>query len=137
MKSKLTLLTLATLVILSSAISDDKDRLDRLAKLEESYQSELERVIKPVKTRYQDSLEKLQKEFTQSGDLEAALAVRGKLAIKDLKALTFRMVRFPVISLMSHCGGLQMGNGLFCIRAAPQPQAGAVKISGGKRHLIR
>lgn len=48
----------------------------RLQELREIFQKEEARRIKPLLKSYRDALEKLEKETTQNGDLDAALAVR-------------------------------------------------------------
>ncbi|HRQ89510.1 MAG TPA: hypothetical protein PLA50_11970 [Bacteroidia bacterium] len=52
---------------------------EELAKLRSAYDTEISRVTDPVRKRYLDALQRLQEQYTRSGELDKALVVLGEI----------------------------------------------------------
>lgn len=73
------LLMLLTVLFFIGSTFGYADEPERLKVLRDSYQRELERVTAPVDRKYLDALNQLVTNYTQAGDLDAALAVREEI----------------------------------------------------------
>lgn len=77
--SRLPLLTTSVVVILLASPSFADTGPERLTTLRQNYEQAVEKARAPLRETYQKELRKLKTEFTEQGDLEAALAVEMEL----------------------------------------------------------
>ncbi len=97
MKSSLQLLALAfALLALSASPSHGEPGAGRLAALRESYERAVEKATAPLRDTYRKELLKLQTEFTEAGDLDAALAVE-----RELKTAFPSEAKMPKVSALA------------------------------------
>lgn len=76
----------------SAAIAQDAP--EELVKLRRSYESEIARITEPTRKRYLDALQRLQEQYTRSGEIDKALRIKEEMekeaAAKGKETITTR-----------------------------------------------